>query len=41
MRENLSSGFRNGHTQTNLLSYNDYLENWNLASIKFVYDTFQ
>ena len=41
-RENLSSrGFRQSEFHTSLLSYIDYLENWNFTCSKFSYDTFQ
>ena len=34
-------GFRQSKTQTSLLSYRDWLENWNFPCYKFRYDTFQ
>ena len=34
-------GFGLRGTQTSLLSYRDWLENWNFACRKFKYDTFQ
>ena len=34
-------GFRHNEPQTSLLSYRDYLENWNFNCYKFTYGTFQ
>ena len=34
-------GFRQSEIQTSLLSYRDYLENWNFTCSKFTYETFQ
>ena len=33
-------GFRKSEFQTSLLSYTDWLENWNFTCSKFTYDTF-
>ena len=35
------SGVRQSEFQTSLLSYRDYLENWNFTRSKFTYETFQ
>ena len=34
-------GFHQSEFQTSLLSYRDYLENWNSICSKFTYDSFQ
>ena len=34
-------GFVQSEIQTNLLSYRDYLENWNFTCGKFTYETLQ
>ena len=41
LRENLSSGFRPGHTQISLHSFKGKLESWEFAGSMFSYHTLQ